>query len=495
MRYAEYLRKSRADDPSEPIEVTLARHREALRQCMAKHALVVAPEDVFEEVASGDSLYARPQMLKLLEAVEQGVYDGVFCMDIQRLGRGSMSDQGAILDAFKLSGTKIITPSKVYDLSDENDETYTEFETFLGRQEYKMIKRRLRRGIKATVESGGYIANAPYGYDKTRIGKTPSLKPNPEEAPFVRMIFDLYLSGMGCQRIADRINSLGAKPRRDVQFNRTTIRNILQNPVYTGKIVWDRKTHIRPSRQSGGKHLTIYNPQESWTIVDGLHQSIVTQETFEQVQGIFAKRHRSPSFTGVIENPLAGLIVCGNCGHHMQRQADKRGGPMLLCQKRGCIVSSKLHLVEEVLISRLREEMNELVKNAGSESPGEDNTAQTLKAIERQIATAKAQDSRLYDLVEQGVYDTETFLQRHAALSQRIADLEQARADIRPRERLDVPKMAERIQDVLDSYFDMDPQQRNELLKSVLEKVIYKKEPGAKPAEFHLTLFLLPVYL
>ena len=311
----------------------------------------------------------------------------------------------------------------------------------------------------------------------------------------MRMIFDLYLSGMGCQRIADRINSLGAKPRRDVQFNRTTIRNILQNPVYTGKIVWDRKTHIRPSRQSSGKHLTIYNPQESWTIVDGLHQSIVTQETFEQVQGIFAKRHRSPSFTGVIENPLAGLIVCGNCGHHMQRQADKRGGPMLLCQKRGCIVSSKLHLVEEVLISRLREEMNELVKNAGSESPGEDNTAQTLKAIERQIATAKAQDSRLYDLVEQGVYDTETFLQRHAALSQRIADLEQARADIRPRERLDVPKMAERIQDVLDSYFDMDPQQRNELLKSVLEKVIYKKEPGAKPAEFHLTLFLLPVYL
>lgn len=139
--------------------------------------------------------------------------------------------------------------------------------------------------------------------------------------------------------------------------------------------------------------------------------------------------------------------------------------------------------------------MNELVQNAGSESPGEDNTAQTLKAIERQITTAKAQDSRLYDLVEQGVYDTDTFLQRHAALSQRIADLEKARTDIRPMEQLDVPKMAERIQEVLDSYFDMDSQQRNELLKSVLEKVIYKKEPGAKPAEFHLTLFLLPIYL
>lgn len=495
MRYAEYLRKSRADDPGEPIEVTLARHREALGQCMAKLGIAVAPEDVFEEVVSGDSLYARPQMLRLLEGVEQGLYAGVLCMDIQRLGRGSMSDQGAILDAFKLSGTKIITPGKVYDLSDETDETYTEFETFLGRQEYKMIKRRLRRGIKATVQSGGYIANAPFGYDKVRIGKTPSIKPNEAEAPFVRMMFDLYLSGLGCQRIADRVNSMGARPRRGEAFTRTTVRAILQNPVYVGKIVWDRKTHIRHSKQNGGKHQTIYNPQETWTIVDGIHQGIVPQKTFDQVQEIFSRRHRSPSFTGVIENPLAGLIICGNCGHHMQRQADKRGGPMLLCQKRGCIVSSKLSRVEDELIRCLREEMHLLVNTAAEEHQQEDNAQQTAQAIDKQIATAKAQDDRLHDLLEQGVYDTDTFLRRHSALVERIRSLEQAKASIRPKARLDVPKMAARIQDMLDNYYTLPPQERNELLKSVLEKVVYKKEPGAKPAEFHLTLFLLPIYL
>lgn len=495
MRYAEYLRKSRADDPGEPVEVTLARHREALADCMARLAISVAPEDVFEEVVSGDSLYARPQMLRLLEGVEQGMYDGVLCMDIQRLGRGSMSDQGAILDAFKLSGTKIITPQKIYDLSDETDETYTEFETFLGRQEYKMIKRRLRRGIKATVQSGGYIANAPFGYDKVRIGKTPSIKPNEAEAPFVRMMYELYLSGLGCQRIADKVNSMGAKPRRGEEFSRTTIRAILRNPVYVGKIVWDRKTHIRHAKQNGGKHLTIYNPRESWTIVDGIHQGIVPQETFDQVQEIFSRRYHSPSFTGVIENPLAGLIVCGNCGHNMQRQADKHGGPILLCQKRGCIVSSKLNTVENTLISRLREEMNLLVHTAGNEDPQQDNTRQTIQAIEKQIATAKSQDERLHDLLEQGVYDTGTFLQRHAALTQRIAALESSKSELRPQGRLDIPRMAARIQGVLDVYQTLSPQDRNELLKSVLEKVIYRKEPGAKPAEFHLTLFLLPIYL
>ena len=155
MRYAMYLRKSRADDASEPIEVTLQRHRQALENYMIQHDLSVLPADIYEEVVSGDSLYARPQMLRMLEAIEAGRYAGVLCMDIQRLGRGSMQDQGMILDAFKYSGTKIITPVKVYDLSDDIDETYTEFESFMGRQEYKMIKKRLRRGIKATIENGG----------------------------------------------------------------------------------------------------------------------------------------------------------------------------------------------------------------------------------------------------------------------------------------------------------------------------------------------------
>ena len=177
MRYAIYLRKSRADDTSEPLEVTLQRHRQMLEKYMQQHDIAVQDEDVFEEVVSGDSLYARPQMLRLLEAVEAGTYTGVLCVDIQRLGRGSMQDQGMILDAFKWSDTKIITPTRTYDLSNDMDETYTEFESFMGRQEYKMIKKRLRRGLNATIENGGYIANAPYGYDKTKIGKTPSLKP------------------------------------------------------------------------------------------------------------------------------------------------------------------------------------------------------------------------------------------------------------------------------------------------------------------------------
>lgn len=96
---------------------------------------------------------------------------------------------------------------------------------------------------------------------------------------------------------------------------------MLTNPVYIGKIVWDRKKHIRKGAKGNAKHITLYTPKDQWTVTQGLHPPLITQDKWDQVQEIFAKRYRTPSYTGVIENPLAGLMICGNCGKHMQRAA------------------------------------------------------------------------------------------------------------------------------------------------------------------------------
>lgn len=497
MRYAMYLRKSRADDASEPIEVTLQRHRQALENYMIQHDLSVLPADIYEEVVSGDSLYARPQMLRMLEAIEAGRYAGVLCMDIQRLGRGSMQDQGMILDAFKYSGTKIITPVKVYDLSDDIDETYTEFESFMGRQEYKMIKKRLRRGIKATIENGGYIANAPYGYNKTRVGKIPSLKINEDEAKFVHMMFDLYQQGMGSKTIADTVSRLGAKPRRGERFARTTVTKILKNPVYCGKIVWDRKTHLRPGQRGNDKHVTVYNAPEKWTIVDGVHSPIISQEQFDAVQVILSGHYHPPSNTGKRRNPLSGIVLCGNCGHPMQRLAiQSPGGPLLGCATPGCIVSSKLEYVEQAVLDSIQKELDRICSEAdtGSKASAVDY-AEMAKAIDGETRKAKQQLGRLHDLLEQGVYDVETFSERRQQLLERISTLEGERKTLVPPKQLDFEAMRRRIEEVLSAYPNSDSDAQNHLLKSIVEKVVYHKEKGAKPKGFSLEVFLRKVHL
>lgn len=68
------------------------------------------------------------------------------------------------------------------------------------RRELKSIKRRLQRGLRKTIEDGGYTSNAPYGYIKTTVNKMPTLAINEDEAKYVRIIYDMYVNqGMGCQ--------------------------------------------------------------------------------------------------------------------------------------------------------------------------------------------------------------------------------------------------------------------------------------------------------
>lgn len=88
-RYLMYLRKSRMDTDYEEISITetLSRHRITLEKlCKSKRLHV---DEVLEEVVSGESLAARPQMMRLLEMVSTGDYAGVVCMDMHTHSRST----------------------------------------------------------------------------------------------------------------------------------------------------------------------------------------------------------------------------------------------------------------------------------------------------------------------------------------------------------------------------------------------------------------------
>lgn len=257
--YAAYLRKSRAEE-GESLEEVLNRHKTRLKE-LAK-SLDVGIVDWYEEVVSGENVAARPKMQELLDAVADEQYHAVFCMDIDRLGRGDMQDQGLILSTFRRSETKIITPTRTYDLQDETDETMTEFLAFFARQEYKMIRKRMRRGTIACLQEGGYTANAPYGYEQCRINKKPSLRILEHEARFVRLAFDRYCSGAGATAIADELNALGSIPRRNDKWNKNSIRYMLRNPVYCGLTVYNRRSHTKKGHHGADHNITRANPEE-----------------------------------------------------------------------------------------------------------------------------------------------------------------------------------------------------------------------------------------
>ena len=208
-----YLRKSRADEELEKTlgkGETLIKHRKALLKFAKQKNLNIV--EIKEELVSADSIFHRPKMVELLQEVENKQYSGVLVMDIQRLGRGDTEDQGVITRIFKESHTKVITPNKTYDLDDDYDEDYFEFESFMGRKEYKMIKKRMQGGRIRSIEDGNYIAtNPPLGYDIHFINRSRTLKINENEAEIIKTIFNMYIDGNGASSISNYLNSIKLK--------------------------------------------------------------------------------------------------------------------------------------------------------------------------------------------------------------------------------------------------------------------------------------------
>lgn len=492
MDAAEYLRKSRMEEGMDTVEV-LARHRQALREYAASHEIHII--ETYCEVVSGESLYARPEMLRLLSDVEEGKYEAVLVMDLDRLSRGRMKDQGIILDAFKDSGTLIVTPEKTYDLSDEIDDELAEFKTFMSRREYKIINKRLRRGLAQSIRDGCYVANAPYGYRKVTVDRKPTLEINEDEAKFVRMMFELYVQGFGCVSVARHVNALGARPHRSESFTRSSVANILRNPTYIGKIVWDQKKHIRKGSHGNPKHITIYQPREKWTITDGLHPAIVSKELYDQVQEILAGRYLPPSNDGTVKSSLAGLVKCARCGKNMQRMGMNKGQTYLLCNTPGCCAGAKFEFAEERVLTMLQEELDRLTLHKPLEK-AKDTAAldASLAAVRKELTSANGQKNRLYELLELGEYDLPTFRERMGKVKEKIAGLEEKEKSLQDKlERArtaDPSALAKRIQAVLEAYSTSDAPHRNALLKSVIETAWYTKEKKSKPADFTMTLTL-----
>ena len=495
-RTAVYLRKSRMDPDSESVDETLSRHMDTLIKFANRLEMHIT--GIYKEVVSGDGLFMRPEMVRLLQDIEQDKYTSVLCMEIDRLGRSSQKDSGIIFETFKEREVYIVTPNKTYNLNDDIDEQSVEMQSFIARQELKSIKRRLRKGVEKTCEFGGHISEPPFGYRRAYVEKRPTLEICEDEAKVIRLVYDMYVNqGKGSYIISDELNSMGYHPRNNDHFSRTTIRFFLSNPTYTGKVVWNRQRHIRP-KFVGDKNRMIPNPKDKWIIADGIHPAIISQEMFDEAQRIRLTRSHPPANSGVLKNPFAGLVYCQNCGEVMQRQFSSISGGRLLCTKTGCNRSIKAEYFEDYMLHVLRLALDEC--HAEMKPHIVSDTERQAESVREMIATLMKnkkttilQKANLHDLLEKGVYDTDTFLERSNVLADRLKRIESAITDRQLQlDRLcHTPPIKEAepiIRELLDNYDTLTAAEKNILFKKLFVRTEYLHTREQKNNEFSLDI-------
>lgn len=500
--YLIYLRKSRADGELETVEEVLAKHYKILQDyAIAKLGGAIPEDHIYREVVSGETIQDRPEIKKVLDLIQNKDFTGVLVVEPQRLSRGDLSDCGTIIRAFRYTETLIVTPTKTYDLADKFDRKFFEIELMRGNDYLEYVKEIMLRGRLASVQEGNFIGSVPpYGYDKVKDGKAYTLRPN-GEADTVRLIFDLWTKdSLGTTTIANRLNELHIKPRKSDLWSSASIRDMLRNPVYIGKIRWNWRKTVKKYENG---YLTTSRPKskkEDWVYVDGKHEAIISEETFNASLARFGAMPKVKVASGLV-NPFAGIMHCA-CGRPMIFQPQKRSEARLHCayQMRCGNRSATFTEVEKEVITALKKNAADL-KAFLEGKP--DSSAKTQKAVtsalRKELNILETQQERLYEFLEQGVYTTEVFVKRNAALAQRRHELSKAITESEKYEvsETDYKRQYIGLREAIDILQNKaaSVEDKNRLLRTVIKDIVYHRETEIRdrwhPVPFSLDITLI----
>ena len=494
-----YLRKSRTDDPALTVEEVLAKHETLLDEWVERHfpGQRVPEENRFREVVSGETIEDRPQVQEVLRKMESPKYKAVLVVEPQRLSRGDLEDVGRLMKLLRYTNTIVATTSEIYDLREERDRDLFERELKRGNEFLEYQKKIMKRGRELAVSQGHYLAkNPPYGFRKTIVmdgkRKCHTLEPHPEQADVVRMIFDMYVNqDLGRVTIARRLNDLGIKSATGGMWSQDTIKTMLENEHYIGKVRWNWKQTITIVEDGEIRRVRPRNKVGEYLVYDGLHDGIVSEELFLAAQEKKGRNHRAKPSTKV-RNPLAGLLFC-QCGRAMSlrtyknKEGKERSAPRLLCDNQAyCGTTSALY---HEILDRVREMLAQQIEDFEIRIKNDDKDSRRLhdslvKQLEQQLADLEKKEMSQWEKYSEEDMPKEIFEKLNAKVLQDKEAVQQGLCTARKSmpAPVDYEEKLVRFQDALAALNDptADAERQNNLLKACIERIDYHREKAER---------------
>lgn len=304
MRMAAYCRVS---TEKEEQLASLENQREFFEQYAQKEGDTLV-KIYADEGISGKSLYKRDAFIKLLSDSGTGAFDYVAVKDISRFARNT-SDFLYGIRTLRSNGVDVRFLSGNQTVIGESEFVLTVFAA-LAQEESANLSKRVIFGKRQSAKKGR-VPNIVYGYNKT---DTYTLEINGQESGIVRLIFKWYIEGDGTRRIAIKLNEMGIPTKKHAKWISSTVRRILQNPIYTGKVINNKS--VTKDFLSGTREEI---PPDEWYIHERPGLRIISDEDFELVQKKIAQRQEQyknniPGNRYSSRHLFSNLIKCGECG-------------------------------------------------------------------------------------------------------------------------------------------------------------------------------------
>lgn len=393
---------------------------------------------------SGKSIEGRPAFMQMMEDITTGKQkvDYVLVFKLSRFGRNA-ADVLNSLQLIQDYGTELICIEEGIDSSKGAGKLIISVLSAVAEIERENILVQTMEGRQQKARSGKWNGGVvPFGYkqngDKLEVVK--------EEAEIVKKAFELYADGYGAPYITDYLNARYTKrlrhPTERPFFKDYNVRRMLDNPVYLGKIrygntITERIPGTRQTRRIKAKNAII---------ADGLHEAIITQELWDEVQE--RRKEQNAKYHTLKNNDkvhlLSGLIICPECGNVMYGNTsysrNKKTGTeyryyYYQCKHRRILEDGKhcnyqKQITENVINAAVIEVITKLFNNPkyAEDIKAQIGEKQDLKAIKEEIAGIEKQirnkqfaKKRLSEQLDNLDYEEKTYEQRAADLEERLS--------------------------------------------------------------------------
>lgn len=269
--------------------------------------------------------FDRPSFKKMLSDIDEGKINLVIVKDLSRFGRNYV-EAGMYVQRFTDSNIRFIAADDNYDSLVNSDDLLFPIKNVVNEMYARDVSKKTKAAKKAKASDGQFIGSkAPFGY-KIDPNDRHHLIVDEPAAQVVKRIFRLASEGVGYNKMAKIFREEKVLTpiayfnlnnpdyfksdywRKEFDWHVTSIRAILNNEVYLGKLVYGKQRN--KSMKSKEK---VRNPKEDWIVVENCHEPIITQELWDTVHKILNAKHR-PAKAGEVQI-FAGLLYCSDCGH------------------------------------------------------------------------------------------------------------------------------------------------------------------------------------
>lgn len=477
MKYAAaYLRVSddRQDEYSPDSQLKL------IREYATKNNYIIPDEYIFyDDGISGRSVKKRKAFNEMIGYAKskEHPFDAIIVWKFSRFAR-NQEESIVYKSMLKKINVSVISVSETIDDSPFAPLIERIIE-FMDEYYSTRLSQEVLRGMTEKASRGEAMCHGAFGYslkDKTYIPD--------ENANKVKYIFDAYINGKGYRKIATELSAMGVLTSRGNPPDNRFVEYILRNPVYIGKIRW--------TSEGNGSRTRYLTDNENTMIVDGKHEPIIDEETFEKAQNMIAEQKRKYGKYQRKEQPvqfmLKGLVRCSNCGSTLTYIALKN--PALQCHSyaRGvCKISHHLSIKKanaalvEAFETALKNQTFNIVPKRNSENSAIlDYDTLIVKEKEKIKRASEAYDAGFDTLQEYGT--------KKKMYQKRIDDYEKEKKKLSVHKPTVSKDFCQKVINVLELIKspDVAEKDKNEALRSIVDHIIYKKETNNLEIYFYI---------